>query len=148
MTYTRLRAAAIITSMSIVSGAIAGTLVAFIIDFSFGAPHIYSLDLVVVQVGAMIGGVFGIFLGPAAAFGFLRRVPIGRLFGQTILGAVCGTMLGFGIGRASHLFNGFVWILGGGMLGFCLAAARLWWRFRESSSRSPELSASEPSIER
>lgn len=135
MTYRRLRAAGIITGMSIVSGAIAGTLVALILDFALGGPHNhYDLDLL--QFGAMVGGAFGTVLGPAAAFGFLRRVPIGRLFGQTILGAVIGALLGLGLGEGLHLFDGFFGIFGGGVLGFCAAATRLWWRSREGAAQS------------
>ena len=130
MAYRRVRAAAIITAMSIVSGALAGTLVALILDFSSGGPH-NSVDLELFQFAAMVGGAFGAVLGPAAAFGFLRRVPIGRLFGQTILGAVVGAMLGLLIGEGLHPSDGFFGIFGGGVLGFCAAAARLWWRSRE-----------------
>ena len=101
MAYRRVRAAAIITAMSIVSGALAGTLVALILDFSSGGPH-NSVDLELFQFAAMVGGAFGAVLGPAAAFGFLRRVPIGRLFGQTILGAVVGALLGLLIGEGLH----------------------------------------------
>jgi hypothetical protein len=135
MAYTRLRAAAIVTGMSIVSGAIAGTLVALLVDFSFGGPHNH-LDVELCEFGAMVGGAYGAVLGPAAAFGFLRRVPVGRLFGQTILGAVIGALLGLGIGEGLHLFDGFFGIFGGGILGFCAAATRLWWRSREGVKRS------------
>jgi len=141
MAYRRLRAAAIITAMSIVSGAIAGTLVALILDVYWGGPH-DSYDLELFQFGAMVGGIFGTVLGPAAAFGFLRRVPIGRLFGQTILGAVCGALVAFALGVGLHLSDGFFWIFGGGVLGFCLAAARLWWRYRDRAPAGQQLESS------
>jgi len=142
MAYTQLRAAAIITAMSTVSGAVAGTLVGLIFEFATGGfTHpIFRREVYMVgQLGAMYGGILGVILGPAAAFGFLRRVPIGRLFGQTIIGAVCGGLLGLGIEEGLHvrdLGTDFVMIIGGGVIGFSVAAARLWWRSRDLTQRT------------
>jgi len=135
--FTRLRVATIITALSIVAGAIAGVIAAVILDVVIGGGGNFNLaiDGVFLVFGATLGAILGTVLGPVAAFGFLRRVPIGRLFGQTIVGAAVGTLAGLGLGAAlPRDGNTFFTIIGGGVVGFCVAAARLWWRFRRPAS--------------
>lgn len=133
--FTRLRIATIITALSIVAGAIAGVLAAVILDVVVGGNFNLRLDGELFAFGATVGGMLGTVLGPAAAFGFLRRVPIGRLFGHTIVGAAIGSLAGLWLDAAFPRAEfGLFTIIGGGVVGFCVAAARLWWRFRQRAS--------------
>jgi hypothetical protein len=133
--FTRVRIATIITAFSIVAGAIAGLLVAVVLDVAIGGTFKLSLDGELFAFGAIVGGILGTVLGPAAAFGFLRRVPIGRLFGQTIVGAAIGGLASLWLGEVfPGVGNGLFTIIGGGVVGFCVAGVRLWWRFRQSAS--------------
>ena len=136
--FTRLRVATVITALSIVAGAIAGVLAAVILDVVIGGTFNFRLDGELFAFGATVGGILGTVLGPAAAFGFLRRVPIGRLFGQTIVGAAIGSLAALWLGEAfPRAGYGLFTIIGGGVVGFCVAAARLWWRFRQPATFQP-----------
>ena len=77
-----------------------------------------------------IGAACGAVLGPAAAFGFMRRVPLGRLFAGTAAGTVAGGVAGFMLGI------GLVGVVGAAALGFSAAAAGLAWSYRRP--REPE----------
>ena len=126
-----------ITALSVAAGAFSGFLVALILDISSGGFFHRPLDGDFYLFGANVGGVLGAVLGPAAAFGFLRRVPIGRLFGQTIVGTALGGLVGLWLGETVYrIGDGFYMIVGGGVLGFSIAAARLWWRSRQLVTRS------------
>ena len=77
-----------VTAACALAGAIASVPVttAFVLFAGNG-----GLDyLGVFAVGATFGAVCGLLLGPAIAFGFLRGVPLGRLFAQTSAGAGLG----------------------------------------------------------
>lgn len=58
-------------------------------------------------------------LGPAVIFGFLRRVPLGRLFGEIVVGTTLGGLLGIPFGALPLA-----------VVGFAIAVAHLAWRFR------------------
>jgi hypothetical protein len=77
--------------------------------------------------GAVIGGMCGMVLGPLASFGFLRRVPLGRLFGQAAFGATVGGVAGV-LSPFGHY--GPYGALGVATAGFVLASARLAWVYR------------------
>jgi hypothetical protein len=137
---SRSRLAVIVVGLSIVSGAAAGLIVALILDATTGGLFNRTLDNVLYGFGAVSGAALGAVLGPLAAFGFLRAVPIGRLFVQTIVGAACGGLAGLGLGLlVPQVGEGFAAVFGGAVLGFCLAAYLLWRLHR--SSRQPSVPA-------
>ena len=87
-----------VTAACVAAGAAAGILCAmgilFLID---GLRGLFSDALPYLAAG-IIGGVCGLVLGPGAVFGFLRRVPLGRLFAETALCAGIGGLIGFALG--------------------------------------------------
>ena len=66
----------------------------------------------------------GAVLLPLAGFTLLRRVPLGKVLLETIL----GTALGGAIGAVMSPF-GAGWFTGA-LAGFALSVAHLWWRSR------------------
>lgn len=73
----------------------AGVFVALMLDAILAGPRGMFFDGESYRNASVLGGACGFLLGPAAAFGFLRRVPLGRLFAETALGAalgVCGSI--------------------------------------------------------
>jgi hypothetical protein len=73
---------------------------------------------------AQVGAGCGVVLGPLASFGFMRRVPLGRLFAETAIGTVLAGIV------ASMLPLGFDAVLGVAAGGFLAAATRLAWVYR------------------
>jgi len=127
-----------VIAVSAFAGAIAGGLVTFVLDILiFARPSIDSLD--VYGYGAAIGATLGAVLGPTAAFGFLRRTPIWRVFAETATGAVVGGVLGFLFRLVYPTRDGVATVIAASVVGFIAATARLWWtsrRARESESLS------------
>jgi hypothetical protein len=76
---------------------------------------------------ACIGAACGLLLGPLAVFGFLRRVPLGRLFVETTLAATSSMIV------ASALETGDGLWFTATALGFVVAVAHLGWRYRATS---------------
>jgi hypothetical protein len=76
-------------------------------------------------IAAAIGGGCGVVLGPLASFGFLRRVPLGRLFLETALGTIAGGVIGL------LMSTGIAGALGVATVGFAAAGARLGWAYRK-----------------
>ena len=115
-----------ITLVSTVVGGLAGITAAAILALKFaGRSALLEPELYAVAGG--IGALCGAVLGPAAAFGFMRRVPLGRLFVGTAAGAIAGGVSGFllfGFGLASTV--------GTAAIGFTAAAAGLSWRYRQA----------------
>jgi len=83
----------------------------------------------VFAVGATFGAVCGLLLGPAIAFGFLRGVPLGRLFAETAAGA------GLGGAIAALSSDGRATLWGAG-IGLAAAVAHLFFRFRKTRTPS------------
>jgi len=83
----------------------------------------------VFAVGATFGAVCGLLLGPAIAFGFLRGVPLGRLFAETAAGA------GLGGAIAALSSDGRATLWGAG-IGLAAAVAHLFLRFRKRRTPS------------
>src|SRR5215203_4115854 len=84
---------------SIVTGSLAGIGCLFVL--SFLADTVRMPDRILLSFAAAIGGICGLCLGPLSVFGFMRRVPLGRLFvemcvGTTVAGSV-GLMLNLGL---------------------------------------------------
>ena len=109
---------------STVVGALAGMATAALVGFALGARS-DLLDPQIYAFAGSLGAGCGAILGPAFAFGFLRRVPLGRLFGETGAATVVGAIAGFFL-----LPSGITVTVGAGAVGFAAAAARLAWRYR------------------
>jgi hypothetical protein len=112
-----------ITGASTAVGAFAGVATAGFLALVYAGPGAL-LDPEIHAFAGGIGAACGAVLGPAAAFGFMRRVPLGRLFAGTAAGAVAGGIAGFVLGV------GLVGVVGAAALGFTAAAARLAWSHR------------------
>ena len=120
-----------VTCACVVVGAIAGVVCAalFLVasggfrDLLLGAGPVYAY-------AAAVGGVSGLVLGPLATFGFLRHVPIGRLFleggAATALAGLLGLYLNLSVPGT----------LGLAAAGFLAAGARLAVRYRGTASRA------------
>jgi hypothetical protein len=114
-----------VTLACIVAGAVAGMLCLAVVGLIDSGPRAFSdVGMEVFGYAALVGGLCGLLVGPAAAFGFLRRVPLGRLFAETTLGATLGGLLGFVLNVNDVLFFGLP------VAGFAVAVAHLAWRYR------------------
>jgi hypothetical protein len=107
-------------------GALAGIITAALIALVFGATR-ELLNPAIYGFAGSIGAACGAVLGPAFAFGFMRRVPLGRLFAETgagtVVGGLAGLLLPLGL-------TGIGGIAAAGAAGFVVAAARLAWIYR------------------
>ena len=115
-----------VTAACTVAGAVASVPVTavFVLAGNGGLDY-----LGVFAVGATFGAVCGLLLGPAIAFGFLRGVPLGRLFAETAAGAgLCGA-----IAALSSDGRGTLW---GAGIGLAAAVAHLFLRFRKRRTPS------------
>lgn len=88
----------------------------------WGAAYAYA---------ASSGAVLGAVLGPAIAWGLLRRVPLGAAVSGVALGSLGGALLGLGVQAAVPGF-GYSW-LWGALAGVSLAALRLRWRYSRAA---------------
>ncbi len=70
---------------------------------------------------ALVGGGFGLIVGPVVAWTLLRRVPLGRAVLIPTIGAAIGSALGLALAPLSPLA-----VLGAGLAGLFLGA----WRER------------------
>jgi len=115
-----------VTAACTVAGAVASVPVTavFVLAGNGGLDY-----LGVFAVGATFGAVCGLLLGPAIAFGFLRGVPLGRLFAETAAGA------GLGGAIAALSSDGRGTLLGAG-IGLAAAVAHLFLRFRKTRTPS------------
>ena len=120
-----------VTLACTVAGAVAGMLCLAVLGLiDEGLRGFSEMSMEVFEYAALVGGFCGLLVGPAAAFGFLRRVPLGRLFLETTLGATLGGVLG-----ATLNFDNPVLFFGMPVAGFTVAVAHLAWRHR--ASREP-----------
>lgn len=103
---------------------------------SEGQPHYSAAELF--ALGSQAGAVLGVLLGPIAAFGFMRRVTLGRLLAATTLGATRGGFVGF-VAGALVLPHGLAIasVISGGVVGFGVAALRQRWDANSPSARLP-----------
>jgi len=113
-----------VTLACVVAGALAGTLCVAITMLIGAGPRAVFSDVGFYGVAGLIGGICGLVVGPLAAFGFLRRVPLGRLFAETALGAMLGGLVGL------PLMRDFAAILAVAVAGFAVAVGHLAWRYR------------------
>jgi hypothetical protein len=118
-----------VTLGCIAAGAIAGVLCLVVVGLVMAGPREAFSDAGLFGFAAMTGGFCGLVVGPLAAFGFLRRVLLGRLFVETAIGAILGGLLG------AALPIGFEALLVVAVIGFAIAVANLARRYRAT----PEL---------
>ena len=110
-----------------IAGAIAGALGAAVwIGVTEGLAHALSLGLWL--VAGAVGALCGAVLLPLAGFTLLRRVPLGKVLLETIL----GTALGGAIGAVVSPY-GAGWFTGA-LAGFALSVGHLWWKARRPSA--------------
>lgn len=116
---TRSDVVAIVGGLSALGGVVAGgiaSLVAFTVLTPTEPVTAGQIALMTIE-SAFAVGVAGTIVGTLAAFGFLRRVPLGRLFVCTTLGATAGLLAGWLAGPwAWHHFNTL------GLAGFSVGA--------------------------
>jgi hypothetical protein len=108
------------------AGAVAGALAAALgvsiwVAATEGVAHAFSVGAWF--VAGAVGGGLGAVLLPLAGFTLLRRVPLGKVLLETIL----GTALGGAIGAVMSVGAG--WFTGA-LAGFALSVGHLWWRAR------------------
>ena len=128
---------AAVTGALIVGGAMAGCVVSvatlavlgFVVDGPGGFPDVWDAFSAAAAVGAILGAV----LAPVCGWPLLRRVPLGRAFGFTAVGATLGGALGLLLSA----LNPFA-AIGGAVAGF---AASVGWLRRESGRLAPVESA-------
>lgn len=129
MSLRRLASVALwVTALGIAAGALVGALGGVTFAVVFGAwPRIIEIA----AGGAAIGAGFGLLLGPLAAFGVLRDVPLWRAAVLTGAGALIGILAGTALG-GNFLVTSLV--------GFAAGAA--YARLRYSTRRLPRLTDS------
>lgn len=101
-----------LSGMVVVTVAIVAMKLAVNLELSPFEPVIHG-------IAALIGGAMGAVLGPAASFGFLRHVPLWRIFAEGALGTIVASV------AAAFLTNSLLPVLVAGVVGFLLAEARL-----------------------
>jgi hypothetical protein len=117
-----------VVAACIATGAVAGIGCGVLLQIFYGGfrlSHLRHLpDLQSLAYGAELGATCGLVLGPLAILGFMRRVPLGRLFAEMCLGTIVmgtiGLLMPIGM-------NGSLAIAAIGFLG---AGARLAWQYR------------------
>ena len=107
-----------ITVACAAAGATAGILCGVAVAALLGGPNGVSYTRIF-GTAAAIGAACGLILGPPAMFGFLRRVPLDRLFGEIIIGTTVGGLLGIPFGSLPLA-----------VIGFAIAVGHLAYRFR------------------
>lgn len=121
-----------VTVACVVAGAVAGVLCLSIVGLIVDGPRaLADGGMEILPYAALIGGMCGLLVGPIAVFGFLRRVPLGRLFLETIVGAALGGLLGFALNVNSEAL-----IFGLPVGGFAVAVAHLAWRYRATHAQA------------
>ena len=118
-----------VTLGCVIAGAVAGVLCLSALGLILAGPRELFTGPDLFGFAALTGGFCGLVVGPLAAFGFLRRVPLGRLFVETAVGATLGGLLG------AALPLGFPEVLVVSVGGFAVAVANLARRFR--ATRAP-----------
>jgi len=112
-----------LSALGIICGGVLGA-IAVLLDLP---GHIRDADIGGIpgafSLGAGFGAIVGAFLAPVVGWVFLRRAPLGRAIAETALGVLGGLVVG-----------AFVWprrpIYLLGLIGFVLAAIRLWFGTR------------------
>jgi hypothetical protein len=125
-----------VAAASAAVGAMAGMACAGVVLLLVGGTDGWVRTSEVLQLAAFTGASCGVVLGPLAGFGFLRRVPLGRLFAETSIGTVIAGVAAF---FTPMTFAGVIGVATGG---FFLAASRLAWVYRAAPEK-PALEAGE-----
>jgi hypothetical protein len=88
----------------------------FVVDGPGGFPYVREAF----SLAAVVGAILGTVLVPISTWGFLRRAPLGRIFGWTTIGTTAGGTLGLLITRLDPVVATL-----GATLGFCLSVAAI-----------------------
>jgi hypothetical protein len=122
---------AAVTGLLVLFGAVAGSVVAFLIlsGMALVLSDMSLFGLSVIGIAASIGAASGAVLGPAIAWLFLRTIPLGKAILHTSVGAAIGAALALAIPRGAFLF-----VLGAATAGALLAALRLRLAARKARS--------------
>lgn len=104
--------------MGALSGMVVVTVVVVAMRLSVGL-ELSPFEPFIQAMAALLGGALGAVLGPAASFGFLRHVPLWRIFAEGSLGTIVASV------ATAFLTNSLIPVLVAGVVGFLLAAARL-----------------------
>lgn len=128
----RSRRTASVTFGLALAGALAGALACWLALAAFDLPPVRSgyawhlwRDPQVLAVALPVGAALGALVGPAVAWGWLRRVPIGAAVGSVTLGAWAGALLG--LFALPHVGYSWLW---GALAGVGATAAALRRGFR------------------
>lgn len=111
--------------MGALAGAIAGAL-GVTLWVAVADSIVNAIDPTLWFYAGLIGAPFGAVLLPLAGFTALRRVPLGRLIGTTIVGTALGAAIGANLNPGAWLW--------GAIAGFVAATGGLWYRFRRRPS--------------
>jgi hypothetical protein len=109
-----------------VAGALAGALGAMIWMTAAEGLHLAPIPLLLGVAGGF-GAVLGAVILPVAGFTLLRYVPLGRALAETIVATALGGAIGMQLLGA--------WWLAGPLVGFGVAATRLWALARRARER-------------
>jgi hypothetical protein len=118
-----------------VAGALAGALGAMIWVTAAEGLNAAPLPLVM-GVAGIVGAVLGAVILPVAGFTLLRYVPSGRALAETIVATALGGAIGV------QFLGG--WWLAGPLVGFAVAATRLWALARRTRDRQYPALGPEP----
>ncbi len=112
------------------AGAVAGGLSALVVGAVLDRSARALFDGSLLLFGATLGAPLGAVLLPLAAWTLLRHVPFGRAFVGTVAGTLIGGFAGWFIAHDAHVL---LRAIGGGIVGFVVAATLLRLRTRTAS---------------
>lgn len=114
-----------------VAGAVAGGLSAILVGAVMDGSFRQLFDGFLFLIGAEIGAPLGAVFFPIAAWTLMRHVPFGRAFVGVVAGTLIGGFAGWFMGGRAL---GLVPSIGGGTIGFAIAAVLLRLRARRAQS--------------
>jgi hypothetical protein len=107
-----------------VFGAVAGGVAVTIAAVLTGGPTL-DVDPAFFEFGAYVGAPIGAISLPIVAWILLRRIPLGRAIGWSVIGTVAGGVIGFTVLIRTNA-DAFVGGLVSAFLGFLAAAVAMW----------------------
>jgi hypothetical protein len=113
----RLEVTLILSGVGAIGGFVVGTVLLATLQIGGPDPYDWFTNIpFAAAVGGGFGAVLGALAGPIAAWGFLRRVPIGVLLGWSMASTAAGAVIGFGLTQSP---------VTGGCIGFLVGALLL-----------------------
>ncbi|HEU0302060.1 MAG TPA: hypothetical protein VFR37_21575 [Longimicrobium sp.] len=124
----RAKRIALVTAGLMAAGAVFGGIAGVVAGAGWfllmGGPGLLFDDPGYLLFVGLTGGALGSVLGPAAAWGMMRHVPLWLAVGGTTLGTLAGGLLG-AVSFGRIFLGGPGFILLGGLAGFVMSAAAL-----------------------